>query len=355
MASPFVEALNPNIFDWQAIAVAAASLSVLASVMLIMISRLFDLKNLEQTAKTEFVYAASTVFIVIFALLLINMGESSMLLVTKHLYAQTLCVPPSNLQGLTILDVDKKPITSMIDYAKLYMYTPADCTKKLLKVLYILSIPVETIASIYLEIFMSEHASGFGIKWIAERINNTTQIMTFYMFMYYLMIHLMDFIKFYGGLFFAIGVALRAFPPLRGAGAYMMAISIGLYFIFPTSYILVVAMSLPQIQPDFECGKLEASGATKPVCTLPYVADVGSCGAEKLSFSLEMKAKFNANREKLTSLLDYQVFDLVRHLTASICLFPLICMTIVLTFVLNTTNLFGGNIPEIGRGLVKLI
>jgi hypothetical protein len=33
----------------------------------------------------------------------------------------------------------------------------------------------------------------------------------------------------------------------------------------------------------------------------------------------------------------------------------MIALVILMTFVLNATNLFGGNIPEIGRGLVKLI
>ena len=42
-------------------------------------------------------------------------------------------------------------------------------------------------------------------------------------------------------------------------------------------------------------------------------------------------------------------------LVSAICVFPIIALVILLTFVLNTTNLFGGNIPEIGRGLVKLI
>ena len=82
---------------------------------------------------------------------------------------------------------------------------------------------VGAMTSVYMEIFMSEHASGFGLKWIEERIMNTTASLTFYMYVFYLIGHLFDFIKYYAGFFFSIGVALRAFPPTRGAGAYVMA------------------------------------------------------------------------------------------------------------------------------------
>ena len=56
----------------------------------------------------------------------------------------------------------------------------------------------------------------------------------------------------------------------------------------------------------------------------------------------------------MSQVLTIQIDDLSKHLVYVICIFPLIAFTILLTFVLNTTNLFGGNIPEIGRGIVKL-
>ncbi len=61
--------------DWQSISVGAAALSVVASAGLIMLSRLFSLRNLEQIAKTEFVYAASTVLIVAMVVMIVNLAE----------------------------------------------------------------------------------------------------------------------------------------------------------------------------------------------------------------------------------------------------------------------------------------
>jgi len=47
--------------------------------------------------------------------------------------------------------------------------------------------------------------------------------------------------------------------------------------------------------------------------------------------------------------------NLGRRLINSVCIVPIVALVVTMTFILNGTNLFGGNIPEIGRGLVKLI
>jgi len=357
--------------DWRTIAIAAAVISVMASSILIMLSRLFSLRNLEQIAKTEFAYAASTVLIVVMVATLIQFvepmlasGDNS---IVRCLYLSTFrcdCDTPASFPEQNTL----------IDWVKLYMQSPANCVQEFMGVLYVLSIPVEAFASVYMEIFMSEHASGFGVKWIAERIKNTTQSLTFYMYIYYLMTHILDFVKYFAGFFFSVGVALRAFPPTRGAGAYMMAFSFGFYFVFPLIYVLIASMSMPHAQattlqalgpgeeplnpldPSQICAA-NIDGGIEYACALPAVPDVDTYGCEGASAAeaLELPDKIKANSKALEDMLTFRVTDFTRHLISAICIFPLISMVVLFTFVLNTTNLFGGNIPEIGRGLVKLI
>ena len=63
-------------------------------------------------------------------------------------------------------------------------------------------------------------------------------------------------------------------------------------------------------------------------------------------------------RNDMVTLFDYRtgfIGTLIKNLLSAICLAPVIAIILMMTFILNTTNLFGGNIPEIGRGLVKLI
>ncbi|MBN1169815.1 hypothetical protein JXA56_02230 [Candidatus Micrarchaeota archaeon] len=350
-----------NTADFTTLSMAAAAISVIASSMLIMISRLFALKDLEQVAKTEFVYAASTVFIVVMVLAIVNVGERALAApdssLARSLYLISFGCP---VNSIAVFDAN-----TLIDWMKLYLETPAKCVQSFMVVLYGLSVPVEAMASVYMEIFMSEHASGFGVKWIAERITNTTQSMSFYMYMFYLLVHVLNFVKGYAGFFFSIGVILRAFPPTRGGGAYLMAISFGLYFVFPLAYILVATMALPpsdivvpEMTTDMAGSQVCQSrdGNFQYICALPEVTspqDYG-CGAS-IGKMNDFQAQLEENASILENMFNSKILSFTRHLISAICILPMISMVILLTFVLNATNLFGGNIPEIGRGLVKLI
>lgn len=378
MAVAFVDSFFAN---WETIAVTAAAFSVIGSIVMILVGRLFEMRNLEQMAKTELVYAASTILIVLMIIGIFHIAEPRLVRFAHSVYFSSLGVDSTTLVPLL---PDGTPVATLIDYVKLYMAAPMRCVTDFMWTMYLLSIPVEALASVFMEIFMSEHASGFGFKWVAERITNTTQMLTFYSYIYYVLIHILNFVKHYGGFFFSIGVVLRAFPPTRGAGAYLMALAIGLYFIFPLTYILISAISLPHIQANFvtvdpsqvrsasldpsEIPGLASPGIDRPetsgsdqgfyVCSLPEVPtnmdDLG-CSGEAAPTLMRMRSVFFANREVLESLLTLHLGELTRHLMASMCIFPLVSFVVLITFVLNTTNLFGGNIPEIGRGLIKLI
>lgn len=349
-------AFTANLYaDWQTISILAAALSVIVSTTLIMLSRLFGLRNLEQVAKTEFVYAVSTVLIVIMAVGVISLAEPRLgggsNSLASCLYLASFGVDCSQYAV-------QFPQQTLIDWMKLYMEAPTLCVDKFLRFLNALAIPVDAMASLYMEIFMSEHASGFGLKWISERIVNTTNSLAFYMYAFFFLTHILNFVKYYAGFFFSIGVALRAFPPTRGAGAYLMAISFGLYFVFPLAYIIIATLSLPHVQSNLLEPVTSQQGSFEYTCALPAQepkVDAFACGGADMGRMSELGNFLKANEALLTDMLTIHIDSLGRHLVYSICVFPLIAFTILFTFVLNTTTLFGGNIPEVGRGLIKLI
>lgn len=344
--------------DWRTISIGVAAIAVLGSAGLIMLSRILSLKNLEQVAKSEFVYAASTVLIVVMTVAMIQLAEP-MLGGPSNSLARTLYL--SAFGQLSTLPatptVDGQPVETLIDWMKLYMATPTNCVQQFMDVLYGLEVPVGAVTSVYMEIFMSEHASGFGMKWVEERIMNATQSFAFYMYIFFLIAHSMNFVKYYAGFFFSIGVILRSFPPTRGGGAYVMALSFGLYFVFPLTYILIATLGLPHVQSNLLTFDPTAGGTGAYVCSLPQPVDMRpwQCGTADTGKMMEFSELIKANREQLSSVLSVELIDFEKHLVNSICVFPFVAFVVLLTFVLNTTSLFGGNIPEIGRGLVKLI
>jgi len=346
--------------NWQQLAVLFAAGSVLISIMLIMFSRLFDLRELEQTAKKEFVFAASTVFIVVFVVLVLAFADTIIVSIGKKIYWDAISYCPDktseicqNIAKVKLADIKAD---TLIDLMQLFMEPPAKCTQKFLNFMYYISIPIEACASIFMEIYMSEHMSCFGLKWVAERITNTTQMMTFYMYAYYILVHTMNFVKYYAGYFFALGVVLRALPPARGAGAYLMAISVGLYFVFPFTYILVSTLSLSHYQSGFMSAKGVSNGAVEYFCSTPAIGDVDAlqCGTGSIAKQFELQGWLKSRTGAIEDFFG-SLHDILLNLVSVICVFPFIAFIVLMTFVLNTTNLFGGNIPEIGRGLVRLI
>jgi len=342
--------------DWVAISIAISALSVVACTMLIMLSRVFGLRNLEQVAKAEFVYAVSTVVIVMTIGTIIGVVEPLLSdpngSMASCMYAISLNVQTTG-SCTDIRFPNTAGMTTLIDWMKLYMEAPAKCVQRAMNVLYALEVPIGVATSLYMEIFMSEHASGFGLKWLEERIMNTAQSLSFYMYVYYIIVHTFNFVKYYAGFFFSIGVVLRAFPPTRGAGAYVMALAFGLYFVFPLAYITSATIFLPHVRSDVVN---PTATDVQYACILPAAPDLTilQCGTS-LGRADEHVNAVKANYPKLIDMLTIQVDSLSKHIIFAICIFPLIAFTILLTFVLNTTALFGGNIPEIGRGLVKLI
>ena len=344
---------------WEEFAIKATLISVFAATLLYMLSKVFQSNQVQQIAKSELVYAASTVFLVIVIIgFMKGLGDDALARVASDMFRNSYNIPAS---GQLITEGGHQ--ATLIDIVKLYMEPAITCSRNAIGILYKISIPSEAIASVYLEIFMSEHASGFGFKVITERINNATQFLQFFVFMYYLILHTLNFLNHYAPFFIGVGVLLRAFPPTRGAGAYIIAFALGMYIVFPMTYIVGSSLALPAIKAGqvtwtgsfaYEPGKGFTSGAT---CTLPTLGDKGLklCGFMSKQKTDEYTKWLNRNKWPITEFLESGLFNIMKHITVTICFLPLVSMVIVMTFVLSTSNLLGGNIPEIGRGLIKFL
>lgn len=319
------------ILTWGPAVLAAAMLPALIAAMMIMISRFLDAKHLEQAAKTELVYAGSTVFLAICLVVFVSLAQTAFLEAGNNI-----------VYGSTGQQINA---TDLIDLVKAYMYPRMDCMKDMLNVLYHMAIVFEMTATTYIEVFMSEVSSGFVYKLFTERINNTTSSITFYMYIYYLMVHILNFLKYTAlSMFLPIGILLRAFPPTRGAGAYIIAFSLGVYFIFPISYLMM----------NF----LPADYAGNNCVTIPDTMLEGmpsSAGLSDQEKPKEAESWAKRNTDSAQNILDKMELGILKQLTINLCLTPLMALVITLSFVLSATSLFGGNIPEVGRGLVKLI
>lgn len=336
--------------DWLEILAAATLIPVFVAAIVLMMGRFFDSKQLEQAAKTELVFAGSTVVLVLALIILLPLADSILLDIAGALYY--------DISGASA----PASVTSLIDYTFMFMKPYTVCMQNLLNSLYYFSIYFEMSSTTYIEVFMSEVASGFVYKVITERILNVTNILTFYFYIYFLMFHVLSFLKYTAiYLFLPIGVILRAFPPFRGAGAYIIAFSIGIYFVFPMSYIMAVAVNY---QYTFDAtgsswltGGKELENTILSSCKIDADTNEPPPAGSMFSSSNQKQSESWITRHlsQISGSLDQIQLDIMKKLTVNMCLVPLMAMVITISFVLSSTSLFGGNIPEVGRGLVKLI
>ncbi len=359
---------------WEGLAVLAAFIGVIGAALLLMFGRLFEAKHLVQAAKIELLYAASTVLLVLFIIGMVNGAQELLGRIASEMFLASYGVPNSASAGrIFITGPGGGHELSLIGIAKLYLQPAVACSSDIIRFLYGVSIFVEPLASVYMEVFMSEHASGLGFKLISERINNAVGFLQFYVFAFYVLVHILNFLDYYAPFFITIGVILRAFPPTRGAGAFVIAFSIGMYIIFPMAYIIGASLAMPYVKPaimDIDSTQFNNAAAQPRVeasaestlgirgfatCALPSLDQINYCGFGTTDKILELKTWYDTHKPDIENVFTVHIVDLLMHLTVVVCFLPLVSMVIVLTFVLSTTNLFGGNIPEIGRGLIKFL
>ncbi|MFA5049678.1 MAG: hypothetical protein WC501_01590 [Candidatus Micrarchaeia archaeon] len=342
---------------WEILAILAAFASVLVAILVYMASKFFGSGQLETQAKGEMVFAASTLVLVLFVIGVLVVADGLAMEYINFVFFN------GNLDSATLEHA------TVSDFVVFYIQNSKDCSVSFLNKMYIMDIYVQAVQSIIMEVMMSELATGFFMNIFTERITNLTSILTFYIIIYYVLFEILMFLKYFGMYFFTFGVVLRALPPTRGAGAFIMALCIGLYFVFPLSYVLMTNVFLEHYS-SLGLGSLSVGSFVQFVSTGPTLA--GECKIQSLQdFNLQLpsstagafditKAVFEnslnvkANENIFSDILD-SAFAFLDMLTMQLCLLPFLAITVTLSFVLSSSALFGATIPEIGRGLVKLI
>ena len=352
---------------WEGIAYGAVMIAIVWSLLAYMFGRAFNIQFLLQAGKTELIFAFSTVFLIFVLQFLAGPFSDALYKLSEALlestYSQSSAFSQTTYPNFILADLiaAKTPMDAsgqrlaphVIDIAKMYMEPVAVCARDILDAIYIASIPTEAAASVFMEIFMSEHASGFGFKILSDRLKNVASSMGFYIYAYYIILHILNFIRVYGLFFMSVGVVLRAFPPTRGVGAYMLGFTLGLYFVFPFAFVLSSSVAATY---TFEGSSLKVDSSGKNLaCALPSLPDATLvCSATDPTLVVDAKRYIDANKETLFDFLDFNL-NVISAMAIRICLLPFVAMIITFSFILSSTNLFGGIIPEVGRGLVKFI
>ncbi len=141
--------------------------------------------------------------------------------------------------------------------------------------------------------------------------------------------------------FLPIGLILRSFPPTRGAGAVLVAIAIGFYFVYPLTFTVLYVGTPPVIEG---CNVRVALDTTAITQTCPV--NVGAV-EEALVSASDTMPQLDATIPQVQAGMNSMKFVAFVYM--------LISLGVSFIFVRSLSSIFGADISEIGRSMMRML
>jgi len=324
---------------WLWLAVPVALLSIFVPVLLSFVARFFGMQQLSMWVKAEYAQAMVSFLIIAFVVAMQTAGCS-----VAGEVALTVAGSSANvhLVGAT----GGGAIADPNQIAKAYILLVADCVDWVWKFSYALNWLPEIVASMSLDVRGAEAISGglafTGIVTLLHYIANSMVYVAIFHFVEYHLLSLAQYTML--PIFLPLGLLLRSFPLTRGAGGLVTAFALGFAFVFPMSFVLIVAM-MPHTY--LICNEVQVEALNNPFSQMDQCSNnVGS------QIGMLSQLKGNADLLESGSSLLQKTLGLL-YLQSVV--YPMVALVITFTFIRQTGSLFGADLAEIGRGLIKLI
>ena len=360
-------------FPWWGIAIIAAMISVSFPAIAFMLSKAFESKDLEKWAKGEFAYVFSTIilvgFIVVFIGVLVNKsaefsGYLAETFGSQNTYLKSIFEGTSPGVNL-FLDPEEKQF--IIPY--FYLDSMIVCAKVAYGKILSINFLIELISSI-------TTGGALNILNISKNLltgpfvallHNLGYLLTYILYTLELQNALLMFIQqTMLTVFLPIGIISRSFSPTRGFGNFLIALSIGLYFIYPLVYGILLVISQPLNNMETRCGITgysEIAFADREVFVEKLLDEVGAefgvgifdnifgftWSAVKFVFSSVSK-----NIESIKNTVDV-FLSLFSEIAVYGVFYPFVILTVVLTFIKSFSVFLGVEAQEFAQGLIRLI
>ena len=326
--------------DWTVTATAVALISFFITVLVHMASKAMSLQNAEMWAKSEYAQAAVSFLIIFFAAAMQTAGASAISQVTASVASASGNLPLTQSIANSLGDPNA--------IAKAYIQTVIGCEVNIYRLVYIPNLYIEMASKVSVAGLGSEAlGAGFALTgWVSlfhYIMNNVV-----YLVLYHYIQHNVIVFSQYTMLpvFLPIGLVLRAFAPTRGAGGFVTAFALGFAFIFPMSYVLIVAL-----MPSYDTYCNQVTLASDPN-SVPF-GDKNPC-FNSVGGAMDGYYKLKSMEGSLPNLVD-KIGAALHILFLQAVFYPLAALIVTFSFIRQTGNLFGADLAEIGRGLIKII
>jgi hypothetical protein len=337
---PFIALVIP--YDWAGLCLLLAFITLFVVVMLHMLSISFSMPSITAFAKSEYAQVGVSVLIVVFAILMLNAGNNVAGEVTAAIAAQSGHIVLTNVANTPAYAND--PIIVAQQYL---LQGPIDCEKWAYWLIFYKNIIPEVASSVSFSVGNVEGVSGaYLFSGYVSMAHYLAQNLTYLVLFQYIQYYALEFAKYTMlQIFLPIGLVLRAFPVTRGAGGLMIGFALGFAFIFPITYVLIIAM-MPST--DYMCSQVIKVQAT----AAPALGEENPCFNNEASV---MAAVYQKKTDKTVEKVWTDIISTVGQYYQQALFYPMIALIITFTFIRQTGALFGADLAEIGRGLIKII
>ena len=324
---------------WLSVAVLATIIAVIINATLLMFARGFNLQELERFSKSEILQAIATATMAILLVGLVG-GVQSFIYNSQIIHGESQCGGETARLGLNPDGI----FTDSLDYVRCSIQIKA---KNIADV----QGAVTSGADAYFAFnALNMQFSLIGITlfrgdWITSLFEMTEKWRIINNLATVLLIGLnaISFLVLYIKqnmlhLFLPLGIIMRAFYFTRGPGAFLMAVAIGMYFVFPVMYILLDPGFVPTPIPQSSTAMIQTQNLCYPTisaaATIVSTAQASAPGATILASNLQ-------------GMLSQAYISLILH--------PLIAFSITLAFIRYLMTILGGDTFELMKLVTKVI
>lgn len=344
--------------EWYGIAMSVVMIIAFILIILYMVSKVFSSRTLEMAVRRELFQLAATVLMITF-LLAFTTTESFIIAGNKDIRDMIGGAAAEQILGKTGYQVN------IFDVSYVYLLSSLKCLKseynRLLKLQAYEMIPrmglslnvMGAIVPLPLPVILDLATGAWGKLMLA--IMDAEEILWLSLAAYFQINFLQWVEASMVTVYLPLGILLRAFPYTRSGGAAIMGIAISLYFVYP--FLLTVMFVNAPPLPD-KCSlaveiveEAEAVKEGKKMCPADPMA------IESLIEESQSKAPVGSSG--YGNLLSTDVGGFSQGTAGRIRLYayfyPFVAMVGTFLFARSLTQVLGGNIADIGRGMVRVI
>jgi hypothetical protein len=232
-------------------------------------------------------------------------------------------------------------------FARVFLLNQLDRLNSLYTIYFWTDYTVGTIFTVFFSA-SGQFLGGFFTNTVASFKQSILSYLFYGFFFTYMQLALLDLIQVFFFFMFPAGIFLRAFTFTNSVGSAMIAISVGLYFIYPTILGILLITNYQELDLS-ENNLIRIAMADEPSDFLNYQLQVRQNFEQVKPPS--MGERFISVFTQTSEIMGSFVNVIVLHMF----LLPMVSFTLTYTFIHAFSGFMQANVSEMGRGLIRLI